>query len=117
MKIPDFFIILFTLSIATTGLVLAFQGEQGNYVQAETPTGSYRFSLDEDREIVLEGDLGEYRLEIADGAIRATESACPAQICVHRGEVYREGDSIICVPNRIIVKVLGNLEEVDAVTE
>ena len=39
--------------------------------------------------------------------IRVVESDCPTQDCVHTGEIYRAGQSIVCLPARIIIALEG----------
>jgi hypothetical protein len=39
--------------------------------------------------------------------IRVLESDCPTQDCVHTGEIYRAGQSIVCLPARIIIELEG----------
>ena len=39
--------------------------------------------------------------------IRVVESDCPTQDCVHTGEIYRAGQSIVCLPARIIIQLEG----------
>ena len=49
-----------------------------------------------------------YTLRItADGSgVRVADSDCPTQDCVHTGTITRAGQSIVCLP----AKVLGHLE-------
>lgn len=42
--------------------------------------------------------------------IRVVESDCPTQDCVHTGEIYRAGQSIVCLPARIIIALEGTPE-------
>ena len=42
--------------------------------------------------------------------IRVVESDCPTQDCVHTGEIYRAGQSIVCLPARIIIQLEGTPE-------
>jgi len=42
--------------------------------------------------------------------IRVVESDCPTQDCVHTGEIYRAGQSIVCLPARIIIQLEGAAE-------
>ena len=46
------------------------------------------------------------------------ESAdCPDQICVRQKAISKEGESIICLPNKVVVSIVGGEEkELDAVT-
>lgn len=52
-----------------------------------------------------------------DGSVSVTESSCGDKTCVRTGKISRQGEAIICVPNKIVVEIKGNTEEsgVDAV--
>lgn len=52
---------------------------------------------------------GKYLMtvQVKDGAIRAKDSTCKNKICVHTGWISRDGQSIVCVPNRIIIYTKG----------
>jgi len=41
------------------------------------------------------------------GGVQVTESDCPTQDCVHTGTISRSGQSIVCLPARIIVALEG----------
>ena len=70
---------------------------------------------------------GEYRIsdgdsynviEIAEGGVRMKEADCPDQICVSRGLIQKSGQSIVCLPHRLVIRLeqLGD-QELDAVVE
>ena len=69
------------------------------------------------REISLE-DAGEY--QIGDGNVIVIESGrvymkhadCPDGLCVRQGKISRTGERIVCLPNRVIVEIVGAGEEV-----
>ena len=44
-------------------------------------------------------------LVIADGRADMKEADCPDQLCVHQRAISRSKESIICLPNKIIVEV------------
>ncbi|MEY8429091.1 NusG domain II-containing protein [Lachnospiraceae bacterium 48-42] len=74
-----------------------------------------RYSLSEDQEIEING--GTNHLQIRNGKADMTEAACPDKLCVDQKAVSRRGESIICLPNKVIVEVEGGGErEYDAVT-
>lgn len=52
-----------------------------------------------------------------DGAVSVTESNCGDRTCVRTGKISRQGEAIICVPNKIVVEIKGSAKEsgVDAV--
>ena len=58
-----------------------------------------------------------YTLHIAavDGGVAVTSSDCPTQDCVHMGEITRGGQSIVCLPARIVVQLEGGAAADDGV--
>ncbi|MDX8402366.1 MAG: NusG domain II-containing protein [Mariprofundaceae bacterium] len=62
------------------------------------------------------GDLGESLIVIEHGAARIADSPCNTRYCVHSGAHRRAGDIIVCVPNRILVALVGG-KRLDAVAE
>jgi hypothetical protein len=52
---------------------------------------------------------GKYLMtvQVKNGAIRAKESTCKNKICVHTGWISKDGQSIVCVPNHIIIYTEG----------
>lgn len=46
-------------------------------------------------------------LVIEGGRVCMQSASCPDQICVRHAPVSRAGNSIICLPNRITLKVTG----------
>lgn len=42
-----------------------------------------------------------------DGGLRVSEADCPTQDCVHTGAISRSGQSIVCLPARIIIQLAG----------
>ena len=74
--------------------------------------------LSEDCEFVLPQNP-HIRLEVRDGAVGFTQSDCPDQICVHTGFLRRGGQTAVCLPNRVAIRVVavGGGEEIDSVVQ
>lgn len=75
-----------------------------------------RLPLDADGEYMI-GD-GEKRnlLVISDGKARIAEASCPDHVCVKSGEVSFNGQTLVCLPNKVVVGIVGGSEgEVDGV--
>ena len=47
--------------------------------------------------------------------VRVAVSDCPTQDCVHTGTITRSGQSIVCLPARIIIRLEGGAADPDAV--
>jgi len=42
--------------------------------------------------------------------VRIEASHCPQKICVHSGAIRRSGELLVCVPNRVVVRINGGTE-------
>ncbi len=63
------------------------------------------------------GDLGPADIEIDPRGVRFTDSPCHGKNCIRAGHRHRIGDVIACVPNRILVAIVGTQRAFDAVAE
>lgn len=60
----------------------------------------------ETEEIHLDGEI-PVTIQVGTGEIAILESACPDQICVHTGVLTRPGQSAVCLPARVAVRIIG----------
>lgn len=79
----------------------------GQYIRIEHNSklvGEY--SLDEDQEIVI-NEPGHYnKVVIKNGKAYMKEANCRDQICVHMKEINVDGETIVCLPNRVYIEVV-----------
>jgi hypothetical protein len=54
-------------------------------------------------------------ITIRNEQVAMTESTCPGADCVHSGWVRHTGHSIVCLPNRTEVRIVGTDGDVDFV--
>lgn len=47
------------------------------------------------------------RVLLSEEEVRVTESDCPTQDCVHTGAIHGSGQSIVCLPARVTVRLEG----------
>lgn len=59
--------------------------------------------LDKDQEFHLLN--GKMLIQIKEGRIRVRESDCPRQICVNTGWIQYPGESVVCVPYKVLIEV------------
>lgn len=65
-----------------------------------------------DREIDLDG----HNVIVLAGKTARMESAdCHDQVCVRTGTLTRAGQVAVCLPNRVILKIVGETGEIDAI--
>ena len=72
-----------------------------------------RFSLTEYREEIIETENGTNILIINEGFADITEATCPDGLCVRQRRTSRTGESLVCLPNKVTVTVVGAEEGVD----
>jgi hypothetical protein len=67
--------------------------------------GSY--SLSEDRTINVQRGTHTNVVKIKNGEVSVTEATCHNQVCVKHKAIHTTGESIICLPNKVVVKIQG----------
>lgn len=109
---------LLLLSLASFPLV-RIMTKAGNSVQIETDGNVYKVvSLHADQTLVVPGPLGKTIVVVHDGEVHVTDSPCRVKICVRMGNISHIGQLIVCVPNKVVVRVTGEEElPYDAVTQ
>ena len=79
------------------------------YAVIQNSDGFYQvLSLDEDAFVTVTGSLGTNVIEVADGRVRCLESDCSNQTCVKQGWVSGRGQTVVCLPHKLIVQVVAN---------
>lgn len=78
---------------------------------------SYPLTVDATERIELED--GSYNLlVIEDGKADVTEASCPDGICVNHSAIDKRGESIVCLPNKVVVEIInGEESEIDFVVK
>lgn len=65
-----------------------------------------KFNLETDLETYrVETEYGYNVLEFADGSVSVVEADCPDQICVHFGWIKTVGQTIVCLPHKLIIRI------------
>ena len=65
--------------------------------------------LSRDTELTVTGaNKGTNHLIVRDGEIWCSEASCPDKVCVHQGKKHLSSDTIVCLPNKMIVTITGD---------
>ncbi|MDF2800950.1 MAG: hypothetical protein K0S61_853 [Anaerocolumna sp.] len=119
MKKNDIKLIAVILLIAVAGMAFLFltqkQGDKVIVIVDGQITKEY--PLNKDISVDIEGvNGGTNHLVIEDGHADVTDASCPDKVCVHQKQIEKNGESIVCLPNKVIVKVESSTEsEIDGV--
>lgn len=60
-----------------------------------------------DTTFTLAGPLGKTEIRIADRKVWVQTATCRHKLCKKQGRISRPGESIICLPNRIVITIKG----------
>ncbi len=120
MKRNDIILFACVLAVAAIlfGISLLRRGtDEGAWVVVSIKGKEYgRYTLNEDREVEIEGPLGSNHLVISakDGA-HMEAAVCPDHYCIKQGVISKRGQQLVCLPNSIVVEVVGGeSSELDA---
>jgi len=80
-------------------------------------SGNRSLDLRHDQDVVLAGPEGETLLRIRDGSAWIAASPCRLHLCQRMTPIRHGKGSLVCVPNRVAVRVDGGFAEVDGVTQ
>lgn len=101
------FILSLLLVVSLAGLALFFLRGEGDTVIV-TVEGEIYGTYPLDRDITVEIRTGyEERnvLVIREGKALVEEATCPDGICAAHKPISREGESIVCLPHRVVITV------------
>lgn len=128
------FILLVAIGLAASAALSLSHGEaeSGARVIIESGGDLYaRYPLSDDRTVVVpapkqiradapaadtdEPASSQYDyynvVVISGGTVSVTEASCKNQVCVKHGRISRPGESIVCLPNRLVVRIGNGSEE------
>jgi len=112
-------IVLYALVVAGLALLLVpASGDAPAGALIQGPGAFVAFvSLTEEATYTVAGPLGETIVEVRAGAVRVASSPCPHKTCVSMGWISEPGQTVVCVPNGVVVRVLGEgASRLDATT-
>ncbi|MCF0229037.1 MAG: NusG domain II-containing protein [Parasporobacterium sp.] len=78
------------------------------------------YNLHENRIIEVESENSSNIVVIEDGAVYMKEADCPDRYCISTGKISRVGETIVCLPHRIVVeleKSEGSSADIDAIAQ
>ncbi len=122
-KKSDYIVPVFTLLLSAGVFLFAgsplYAGSAGDTVKVYVDGEEYAaFPLNEERDIIIKGYAGlDNHLVIKDGEADIVDAHCPDKLCVHQKRISRNRETIVCLPNRVVIEIEGKSEgEVDAVS-
>lgn len=64
-----------------------------------------------EREVRVDAGNGCYNLlKLTSSGVSVEEANCPDQVCVKWGRISKPGQSIVCLPHKVVISIVGNRE-------
>lgn len=64
-----------------------------------------------DDEYTFQTDKGSNTVEVRNGAVSMKSADCPDKVCVRMGTKNRNGETITCLPHKLVIEVHGGQEQ------
>ncbi len=119
LKKADILLIITILALGlSTGLIFALDKNQGEEIVITVDNEAYgTYSIFSNEDIIIEDEGSFNRIRTENGVVFMKEANCKGEDCVHQGEKSSTGESIICLPNKIIIEVVGGEKEFDGISD
>lgn len=62
-------------------------------------------------EYTFQTDKGSNTVEVRNGAVSMKSADCPDKVCVRMGTKNRNGETITCLPHKLVIEVHGGQEQ------
>lgn len=106
-------VLLVVILLLVGGLIAGFAflyGQQGTMVEVRVDgIVQARYPLQENRDTVIHGTDGENHLIVENGQAYLKDADCPDKLCVRQGAISRRGQSIICLPHKVVIEITDDV--------
>ncbi len=102
-RIWDLILICVLFGISFAALLLFIKPSEGETVVISQYGTVLEYSLDTNTSVQLDGGT----VRIMDGEVWMTDAECRDKICENFGRISNAGESIVCVPNQIVIRIKG----------
>lgn len=70
-----------------------------------------------DTSITIDNELGKNIIEINNEQVKIIDADCHDKICVKAHDISKPGESLICLPHKLVVRIIGEgKQETDEVS-
>ena len=89
---------------------------RGEYIKIEDGTRKvFVFSLESNVEKKIGGPLGDTIIVIQNNKARIQSSPCNKKYCIHQGWINKINETIVCIPNKISLSIIGKTPNYDSI--
>ncbi len=108
---------LYVGALVLLSYLVISRGTSVAQVEIKTEKDIFVYQLEKDRALTFDGPLGQTSVQIAEGRVSVLDSPGRLKICIKAGEIYRNGQWLACLPNRIFIRIVQDSNnDLDAIT-
>ncbi|MCL2678066.1 MAG: NusG domain II-containing protein [Clostridiales bacterium] len=109
MKKADLLLLAGILLISGLALVFVLGGSPGAQVKIVGAQGKILgvYALNEDRTIEIDEGGCMNIIVISGGQAQMSHANCPNQLCLRQKPIGKTGQSIVCLPNKLLLMIEG----------
>ncbi|HBH3575463.1 TPA: NusG domain II-containing protein [Clostridioides difficile] len=111
MKKKDILLILGILVVITAcyGIINVINSKNAENIEIYVDNKLYKtVSINAKEEFKIESRGGYNIVKIHDKGVEIVDASCPDKVCVHTGFINKPSQSIVCIPNRVSIKINTN---------
>ena len=105
---------LFFANEAWFSIAGSVTGQKAVVTVAGKTYGTY--SLSQNQTVTIKQNGHTNKFSIKNGYVQMTYSDCKNQICVNKGKINQTSQSIVCLPNKVVITIQGGDSKYDAVS-
>lgn len=112
--------ILIVAAISFLGIKIFMDGSADKVLITRDGKIYKEVDLNKNQTIIIEvpKEEGSNTLEIKNGYAKMLDSSCPDHLCEQQHRISKKGETIICLPNKVVVEVKSKEEpEIDGVVK
>lgn len=108
IRLGDIIVVLAVLAMAGMLFVFSFlPKEAGAYLSVTVDGQETCYALSQNRTMTVRSGGHTLCIVIDNQSAYVASSDCPDKTCLHQGKISSAGDTVICVPSGVVLKILG----------
>ncbi|WP_302627018.1 NusG domain II-containing protein [uncultured Eubacterium sp.] len=109
-------VILVIIAFISYIVIYNFMSKQGDVVEVYLEAKLIKkVPLDTDTEFEVKIDNHVNVVRVEKGFVFMLDADCPDKLCQKQGKIHNSGETIVCLPNKIVIRVNAEKQNSDAV--
>lgn len=111
------FILLIIVFISLIGFKLIDKKENKKAIVYYENKEVLTIDLNENKEYTVDGFNGKVNIVVKDGKIKVEEEESPLHLCSKQGYISSTYETIVCLPNKITIKIDSSEDSLDTIVK